>query len=145
MTTEPNAPEAATNAPPPAKAPPKLPTFHSLRVEVPAGHVLPSGNVVKDPFAITVQYGARWHPDWAEPRVVVSAHRFLHLGDAIGWLGERALTFPLPEDAKRLAIYHGMPASAKAHLFPRMGLAIPEKREPYGALIVRPETRVTIQ
>jgi hypothetical protein len=122
----------------------KAKTLLRRLVKVPLGHTLPMGNRIVHPFDVTVEAGARWHPDWTEPRITVNAFRFMAHGDAIGFAGDRVNAFPLPEDVATLVPHHGMPIDEEARTkLAALGLAIPEKAEKIGAFI--PQRASTIQ
>lgn len=101
---------------------PNAPNIKTFVVAVPAGHVLPDGKVVAKPFSVTVQAGARWHPDWDAPRYSVMAYRFLPGGDAIGFTGESAKAFPLPAWVAGMAHMHGI---ALVRPYGKPGLRLP--------------------
>lgn len=122
---------------------PAAPSFLRTLVHVPVGHILPGGEAVKTAFDVTVEYGARWHPDWPEPRVSVMAFRFLHHGDAIGFSGDRATAFPLDEFTRLLAPMHGRPIGTGERIYLEgQGLSIPTEREPIAAFVARPAGRL---
>ena len=117
---------------------PNAPNVKTFKVHVPAGHALPGGVTVKDAFDVTVVAGARWHPDWDAPRYSVMAYRMLPEGDAVGFSGERAMVFPLPEWARQIAGAHGETALPGAEImevresdgeFVGMGVFTPFRRE----------------
>lgn len=130
------------NVPLLAKPKAKPVAFRSKEIRVPVGHRFPLGNLATQPFAVTVEYGARWHPEWDAPRICVVAFRFMPHGDAIGFTGERALAFPLPKGVVTLALAHGQTIDASQHfllaMLEELGLTVPEKPEPLAAFIARP-------
>lgn len=128
--------ESVTVATP--KAPPPKPNTMTFRLDVPVGHVLPLGEVVKEPFAVTVVAGARWHPEWDAPRIGVTAFRNLTQGDALCWSGESAKALPLPADVATMAMLHGQPIDLdKTIWLAALGLTPPDKPEPLAAFHAR--------
>lgn len=119
-----------------------LVSFKAERVRVPVGHRFPLGNVATQPFEVTIEYGARWHPDWEAPRICVMAFRFLPHGDAMGFSGGRATAFPLPKGVATLAQWHGITIGKDTPfvlaLLDELGLALPQKRETIAAFMARP-------
>lgn len=101
--------EVAVPEPKPEPKPKAKPFVQRFKVTVPAGHVMPLGEVIKQPFSITIEAGVRWHPEWEGPQVTVNAYRFFHHGDALCWAGPKVLAFKplLPEAVVALATYHG--------------------------------------
>ena len=119
-----------------AAPPPKAPKYVKRGiVHVPAGHVMPKGEVIQRGFDVTVVAGARWHPEWTEPRIVVQAYQFLSMGDALCWSGASAKAFPLNASLAALADEHGQPAKLYDHVLAEMGLDMPAEREPLAAFI----------
>lgn len=128
--------------PPPKKA---RPTMLRLPVHVPEGFVLPKGNVVTQPFDLTVEAGVRWHPEWAEPRITVNAWRFFPHGDSIGWSGDSVAEYfraLLPYAVRVLSHHHGQhldEAGLKA--VAALSLDVPTKPEPRASFIAKPVRR----
>lgn len=111
----------------------------ALPLRVPVGHVLPLGDTVTEAFTVTVEAGARWHPDWDGPRIAVTATMFMAGGDAFVWSGDRAMAFPLPEPIMGLAALHGQPLTDENNaIIEGMGLAAPKAPEGLGAFVLRP-------
>lgn len=116
---------------------PEKPYVQRFKITVPAGHVMPLGESIKQPFELTVVAGVRWHPEWPEPQVTVNAYRFLSHGDALCWAGSKVLAFKslLPEDILALVPYHGQPATEGMPQLDRLGLTPPAERQPLATFI----------
>lgn len=119
---------------PEPRAEPAKPNVLTFKLTVPAGHVLPLGETVEEAFDVTVVAGARWFPEWTEPRIGVTAFYMLPQGDAICFAGEEAKALPLPEAVASMAEHHGEEITeGHALALSLLGLAPPTKPEPYSA------------
>jgi hypothetical protein len=118
----------------PAKpAEPAAPPYivHTV-VPVKTGFAMPLGEVIRDPFALTVEAGVRWHPEWKEPRITVNVWRILPMGDALGWSGEKVLMFASLLDPNVVALikFHGQPVTEESSkLLAKMGVAAPKVQQ----------------
>lgn len=122
-------------APTPVPEGPK-PATRRWDLTVPAGHVMPLGEPITQPFKITVEAGVRWHPEWEEPRITVNVWRFFPMGDAVGWAGPKALAFQtlFPEaEVINLAHYHGKTLAEGGHVVEeslrRLGVEAPKVQQ----------------
>lgn len=135
------------NKPAPEKA---AVTMLRLPLTVPAGHVMPGGEPIRDPFDLTVEAGIRWHPEWEGPRVTVNAYRFMHQGDAMGWSGAKlAECFGslMPTDLTAICYEHGalvdrLPLPSLASLA-SLGVVSPPHQQPLSTFIARPYNATT--
>lgn len=121
-------------------APPKLKqALLREAVAVPAGYVWPSGERQEKSFSAQIEAGVRWHPDWKEPCVHVTARRFLYYGDAIGCEGADVADYPVSEAVKRLAKFHGQAISKEiGALLDELGLLIPASPQSLATFVSYP-------
>lgn len=117
-------------------------TMLRLPLTVPAGHVMPEGTPITDPFDLTVEAGIRWHPEWEGPRVTVNAYRFMPHGDAMCWSGAKlAECFGslMPTDLTELCASHGVMVASLTESGARsvaaLGLTPPPTFQPISTFI----------
>lgn len=123
-------------------------TMKRVEIRVPAGHELPLGEKVRDPFRLIVEAGVRWDEEWPEPRVTVNGWRVFPLGDALCWAGdELAEDFGtlLPTEIVKLAAYHGQAISLLGdygrEAMDEVGVIPPSTIQPLSSFII-PERRL---
>lgn len=113
-------------------------TFVAGSVRVPAGHVMLNGQAIREPFIVVVSAGARWRPEWDQPRITVVAHRILSNGDAIGYHGQTVRNFPVPTELDALIDRHDQPVTlADTEELAKLGLTVPMEPEAHVAFHVR--------
>jgi hypothetical protein len=114
------------------------PHIKTWEVRVPAGHVMPLGEVIGEGFKVIVEAGVRWHPEWAEPRITVNVWRFFSHGDCVGWSGKEALSFKslLPAEVAALVPFHGQCQSVEnIPALNSLGVEAPPKPQTYAEFI----------